>query len=132
MREASSSGKKGRRRREHPLGGDDDIRSEFDQGVKLFKTSPSGRCYAAFFLGSKRGKIAVPDYAATDQRHRFLRGLEWRDIKDLHSALGDLIKTVRREVLGEEEDLSRGIMEYVVQEETAEGNEEMEELDGVS
>lgn len=81
-------------RRRRQAGGDDDRYEEFDKGQKLHAHSDSNEVHAAFFLGSQKGKISVPDRTRTGGLSKYLRGLRYEDLEGLFQATGRLLDKI--------------------------------------
>jgi len=75
-------------------GGDEDRHEDFDTGHKIHAHSDAADVHAAYFLGSKRAKISVPDRTRPGSYQKYLRGMSLRDIEGVFQATGRLLDLV--------------------------------------
>jgi hypothetical protein len=81
-------------RKRRASGGDEDRHEDFDQGHKIHAHSDDTTVHAAFFLGSKRVKVSVPDRSRPGSYQKYLRGLSQNDLEGLFQATGRLLDLI--------------------------------------
>ena len=75
-------------------GGDEDSHEEFDKGTKIHAHSDTNEVHAAYFAGSKRVKISVPDRTRPGSYQKYLRGLTYEDLEGLYQVTGRLLDAI--------------------------------------
>jgi len=81
-------------RKRRVSGGDEEAHEEFDKGTKVHAHSDANEVHAAYFAGSKRIKISVPDRTRPGSYQKFLRGLTEEDLEGLWQASGRLLDLI--------------------------------------
>jgi hypothetical protein len=81
-------------RKKQMSGGDEERGEEFDKGRKLHAHADNNEVHAAFFLGSRKAKLSVPDRGRSGNYQKFLRGMTLEDLEGIFQATGRLLDMI--------------------------------------